>query len=141
MRGDNVMQGYYQNDAETKKSILADGWFLSGDLGKMDEEGYVFVSGRKKELIIKGGENISPRELDEILYSHASVIEAAVFGRKDRHYGQVVEACVVIEKNCKNQRSRVNRFVSPTGWKIQKSRKNSFCARTSQGTFWKNPKT
>ena len=85
----------------TKKSILADGWFLSGDLGKMDEEGYVFVSGRKKELIIKGGENISPRELDEILYSHASVIEAAVFGRKDRHYGQVVEACVVIEKNAK----------------------------------------
>ena len=51
--------------------------------------------------IIKGGENISPRELDEILYSHASVIEAAVFGRKDRHYGQVVEACVVIEKNAK----------------------------------------
>ena len=101
VRGDNVMQGYYQNDAETKKSILADGWFLSGDLGKMDEEGYVFVSGRKKELIIKGGENISPRELDEILYSHASVIEAAVFGRKDRHYGQVVEACVVIEKNAK----------------------------------------
>ena len=54
VRGDNVMQGYYQNDAETKKSILADGWFLSGDLGKMDEEGYVFVSGRKKRAHHQG---------------------------------------------------------------------------------------
>ncbi len=116
VRGDNVMQGYYLNEVETKKSILKDGWFLSGDLGIMDEEGYVFVSGRKKELIIKGGENISPRELDEILYSHSSVIEAAVFGRKDKHYGQVVEACIVTEPTVKiSEAELINLCVQQAG--------------------------
>ena len=73
--------------AKKETSIL---WFLSGDL-------LCFLSGKKE----RREEKYFPRELDEILYSHASVIEAAVFGRKDRHYGQVVEACVVIEKNTK----------------------------------------
>ena len=64
----------------------------------MDEENYVFVKGRIKELIIKGGENISPREIDDILYQHPAVLEAAVFATKCEHYGEKIEAGIVFEK-------------------------------------------
>ncbi len=69
VRGDNVMQGYLHQPEETAKTITADFWLRTGDLGHMDEDGYVFVTGRIKELIIKGGENIAPREIDEVLLS------------------------------------------------------------------------
>jgi len=92
--GDNVMQGYLHNPEETAKTITPDGWLRSGDLGHMDEDGYVFVTGRIKELIIKGGENIAPREVDEVLLEHASILEAAAFAVPCDQYGQRVEACI-----------------------------------------------
>jgi len=92
------MRGYYKNPKETKKSFYKD-WFLTGDLGLMDEESYVFVKGRIKELIIKGGENISPREIDDILYQHPAVLEAAAFATKCEHYGEKIEAGIVLKKN------------------------------------------
>ena len=100
VRGKNVMKGYYKNLEETKKSFYKD-WFLTGDLGLMDEENYVFVKGRIKELIIKGGENISPREIDDILYQHPAVLEAAAFATKCEHYGEKIEAGIVLKKNQK----------------------------------------
>jgi len=94
VRGSNVMQGYLDRPDETAKTITADGWLRTGDLGRMDADGFVFVTGRIKELIIKGGENIAPREVDEALLEHDAVLEAAAFARPCKDYGQRVEACV-----------------------------------------------
>lgn len=94
IRGPNVMLEYLKNPEATQSSFTPDGWLRSGDLGRMDADGYVFVTGRLKELIIKGGENIAPREIDEALYSHADVVEAAAFARPCASYGERVEAAV-----------------------------------------------
>lgn len=99
IKGDNVMQGYYRDAQTTQQSFTQDGWFLSGDLGYIDEQGYVTICGRKKELIIKGGENISPREIDEVLYSRPEVLEAAAFAVPSPHYGQTVIACVALDES------------------------------------------
>ncbi len=82
MRGPNIMRGYLNNPEATAVALTPDGWLRTGDLGRIDEDGYVFVTGRLKELIIKGGENIAPREIDEALYALPDVIEAAAFARK-----------------------------------------------------------
>ncbi len=98
VRGDNVMKEYYKNPEATEKSFSQD-WLLTGDLGLMDEDGFVFVRGRIKELIIKGGENISPREIDDVLYQNSEIVEAAAFAVACDHYGEKVEAGVVIKEN------------------------------------------
>ncbi len=82
VRGPNVMRGYLGDPAASAAALTADGWLRTGDLRRMDAEGYVFVTGRLTELIIKGGENIAPREIDEALYTHPDVIEAAAYARK-----------------------------------------------------------
>ena len=94
VRGPNVMKEYLFNPEATAETFTSDGWLLTGDLGMMDNDGYVFVTGRRKELIIKGGENIAPREIDEALYRHKDVVEAAAFARPCTTYGQRVEAAV-----------------------------------------------
>ena len=94
VRGANVMQGYLDQPEETAKTITPEGWLRTGDLGHMDEDGFVFVTGRIKELIIKGGENIAPREVDEVLLEHDTILEAAAFAVSCNQYGQRVEACI-----------------------------------------------
>jgi acyl-CoA synthetase (AMP-forming)/AMP-acid ligase II len=96
IRGPNVMRGYYKNDEATREAFTPDGWLRSGDLGHRDSDGFFFVTGRIKELIIKGGENIAPREIDEALLRHPAVLEAAAVGIPDKHYGQEILACVVL---------------------------------------------
>lgn len=98
IRGPNVMRGYYKNDEATRASFTPAGWLRTGDLGHRDADGFFFVTGRIKELIIKGGENISPREIDEALLGHPAVLEAAAVGIPDRHYGQEIMACVVLRE-------------------------------------------
>ncbi|MDT8328671.1 MAG: AMP-binding protein, partial [Roseovarius sp.] len=93
IRGPNVMLEYLKNPEATQATFAGD-WLRTGDLGRVDADGYVFVTGRLKELIIKGGENIAPREIDEALYTHADVIEAAAFARPCASYGERVEAAV-----------------------------------------------
>ena len=102
VRGPNVMKEYLFNPEETAKTITQDGWLLTGDLGWMDDNGYVYVTGRRKELIIKGGENIAPREIDEALYCSDEVIEAAAFARPCPTYGQRVEAAVRLSDAAKS---------------------------------------
>jgi long-chain acyl-CoA synthetase len=97
VRGPNLMSAYYKEPEATAKAITADGWLHSGDLGHLDEDGFVFVTGRIKELIIKGGENIAPREIDEALLKHPAVLEAAAVGIPDEHYGQQIMACAVLK--------------------------------------------
>ena len=94
VRGENVMQEYLYQPDETAKTITSDGWLRTGDIGHMDDDGYVFVTGRIKELIIKGGENIAPREIDEVLLEHDVILEAAAFAVPCENYGQRVEACI-----------------------------------------------
>ena len=96
VRGPNVMRVYLDNPDATTASLTPDGWLRTGDLGRMDEDGYVFITGRLKELIIKGGENIAPREVDEALYAHPDVIEAAAFACSCKRYGQRIEAGVAL---------------------------------------------
>jgi long-chain acyl-CoA synthetase len=100
VRGDNVMKEYYKDPATTATTLHADGWMRSGDLGYMDEDGFVYITGRIKELIIKGGENIAPREIDEALLKHPAVLEAAAVGIPDAVYGQEIMACVVLKPGC-----------------------------------------
>ncbi len=95
IRGSNLLTLYYKNPEATESSLI-NGWFLTGDLGQKDEEGYIFLTGRSKELIIRGGENIAPREIDDILYQHEAILEAAAVGVDDENYGQEVVACVAI---------------------------------------------
>jgi long-chain acyl-CoA synthetase len=97
LRGPNVMSAYYNAPEVTARTLEPDGWLHTGDLGHRDEDGYYFVTGRLKELIIKGGENIAPREIDEALLAHPAVLEAAAVGIADAAYGQEIMACVVLK--------------------------------------------
>lgn len=101
IRGDNVLSEYYKNPQATDGAFV-NGWFRTGDLGVKDKEGYIFITGRLKELIIRGGENIAPREIDDVLYKHDAILEAAAFGLDDDSYGQEVYACVALREghNC-----------------------------------------
>ncbi|MGE5169364.1 MAG: AMP-binding protein [Rudaea sp.] len=97
LRGPNVMLGYYNAPEATGSALREDGWLKTGDLGYRDVDGYYFITGRLKELIIKGGENIAPREIDEALLAHPAVLEAAAVGVPDPAYGQEILACVVVK--------------------------------------------
>jgi long-chain acyl-CoA synthetase len=97
LRGDNVMIGYYRAPDATAQAVDRDGWLATGDLGYRDVDGCYYITGRLKELIIKGGENIAPREIDEALLAHPSVLEGAAVGVADPMYGQDILACVVLK--------------------------------------------
>ncbi len=94
IKGPNVMQGYYNNPAATAETIV-DGWLRTGDMGYQDEDGYFFIVDRKKDMIIRGGENIYPREIEEVLFAHPGIAEATVLGRRDEVWGERVVAVVV----------------------------------------------
>src|SRR4029453_17626023 len=94
VRGRNVMKGYHHLPEETAKPVTG-GWLHTGDLGKMDADGYVTITGRKKDLIISAGENIYPREIEEVLAQHPKVKEVAVIGVNDEVRGEVPKAFVI----------------------------------------------
>src|SRR4051794_20029405 len=97
IKGHNVMKGYWNKPDATEESIK-DGWFHSGDMAKVDEDGYFFIVDRKKELIIRGGYNVYPREIEEVLYEHPAVREAAVIGVPDDSMGEEVGAAVALKE-------------------------------------------
>ncbi len=97
VRGDNVMEGYYHLEEETSRTII-NGWLCTGDLGTIDDDGFIRITGRKKELIISAGENIYPREVEEALVRHPEVKEVAVIGIPDEVRGEVVKAFVILEE-------------------------------------------
>jgi fatty-acyl-CoA synthase len=93
-RGYLVMRGYHDAPEGTAQAIDADGWYHTGDLGSMDAEGYLRIEGRVKDMIIRGGENIYPREIEDVLFAHPAVAEAAVVGVPDEKWGEVVAAYI-----------------------------------------------
>ncbi|HEU4453695.1 MAG TPA: AMP-binding protein [Longimicrobium sp.] len=95
VRGPGVMQGYYRQPHETSGALTADGFFLTGDLGMLDEEGYLHILGRRKEMIIRGGFNVYPREVEDRLHAHPAVLDVAVVGLPDEILGEVSCACIV----------------------------------------------
>jgi long-chain acyl-CoA synthetase len=96
LRGDNFLKGYYKNDT-ANATAFRNGWFHTGDIGYRDEDGFYYIVDRKSDMIIRGGENIYPREIDEVLYQHPDVAAAAAVGVKDELYGEEVAAVVVLK--------------------------------------------
>ncbi|MFC4322289.1 fatty acid--CoA ligase family protein [Litchfieldia salsa] len=97
VRGPNVMKGYYKMPEDTEHTLI-DGWLYTGDLARMDDEGYFYIVDRKKDMIIVGGYNVYPREVEEVLYNHTGIVEAAVVGVPDPDLGEAVH-CYIVKKD------------------------------------------
>lgn len=97
VRGPDIMKGYWQAP-ELTKEVLKDGWYFTGDLAKMDDEGYIYIVDRKKEMIISGGFNVYPTEIESILFNHPAVFEACVIGIPDEKWGEAIKAVVVLKE-------------------------------------------
>ncbi len=109
-RGYSVMRGYWADEERTAETIDASGWLHSGDLAVMDTEGYVQIVGRIKDMIIRGGENIYPREIEEFLYTHPDIAEVQVFGVPDERYGEVVAAWIQVKEGINLDAASVQEF-------------------------------
>jgi len=101
-RGPRVMTGYWKDEEKTKKTIDKDGWVHTGDMGYKDEAGYYFLAGRATDLIIRGGENISPEEVENIIFAHPKIDDVAVIGVPDDEWGEVPKAICVVKKGCED---------------------------------------
>lgn len=112
IRGNN-MAGYYGMPERTAEVLDAGGWYYSGDLGSMDADGYVRVTGRKKDMIITGGFNVYPREIEELLFTHPSVQNAAVVGIPDARLGEVVQAYIILREGCTEDAEEIKKFLRP----------------------------
>jgi long-chain acyl-CoA synthetase len=104
------MKGYWNKPEATEEAIV-DGWFASGDLAKRDEDGYYFIVDRKKELIVRGGYNVYPREIEEVLYEHPAVREAAVIGIPDDRMGEEVGAAIALKEGEDASEDDIKAFV------------------------------
>ena len=109
LRGENIFKGYFKNDEATRKAFQ-NSWFHTGDIGYKDADGFFYIADRKSDMIIRGGENIYPREIDEFLYRHPSVESAAVIGIPDELYGEEVAAFVVLKKGAKRSEEELISF-------------------------------
>jgi long-chain acyl-CoA synthetase len=106
LRGDNILKGYYKNDT-ANATAFRNGWFHTGDIGYRDEDGFYYIVDRKSDMIIRGGENIYPREIDEVLYQHPDIAAAAAVGVKDELYGEEVAAVVVLKSGANTTEQEV----------------------------------
>jgi len=111
VKGEAVMLGYL-NKPEATAEVIRDGWLHTGDMGHMDEQGYVYISGRKKEMINRGGENIYPREIEIPLEKHPKIAEVAVVGAPDPALGERVRACIVLHPSCSLTAEEVIEYLS-----------------------------
>jgi long-chain acyl-CoA synthetase len=109
LRGPNIMKGYYRNEAATREAFRS-GWFHTGDLGYADEDGFFYIVDRKSDMIIRGGENIYPREIDEALYQHPKVKDAVTIGIPDPLYGEEVKSYVVLREGCEATEAEIIEF-------------------------------
>jgi fatty-acyl-CoA synthase len=109
-RGYHIMRGYYGDPGTTARAIDDSGWLASGDLGTMDADGYVKITGRLKEMIIRGGENIYPREIEDFIFAHPKVAEIAVFGIPDEFYGEEIMAWIQLHEDMTATEAEIRDF-------------------------------
>jgi long-chain acyl-CoA synthetase len=123
IRGPQVMKGYWNQPTETANVINAAGWLRTGDIGKFDEDGYLYIVDRKKELIITSGYNVVPREVEEVLFMHPAVQEAAVAGVPDEKRGEAVKAFVVLKVDQKATEAEIRDFCRENlaGYKVPRT--------------------
>ena len=132
IRGENVTKGYINNPSANESSFTKDGFFRTGDQGKLDEDGYVYITGRIKELINKGGEKISPIELDNVITRHEAVSEAVSFAIPDEMYGQEVAVAIVLKSGKQLGEDELKKWI---GDKVAKFKvpKKVYCVRVAVG--------
>src|SRR4030095_15851785 len=125
-RGYSVMLGYWNNDQATAEAIDKSRWMHSGDLATMDDEGYINIVGRIKDMILRGGENIYPREIEEFLYTHNAIADVQVIGIPSEKYGEEVMAWIKIKNGCSLTEdgllqfctNKIARYKIPKYWKF-----------------------
>jgi len=111
IRGHNVMKGYWNRPEATAEVLDEEGWFRTGDIGRVDEDGYFFIVDRKKELVIRGGYNVYPREVEEVLYEHPAVREVAVIGVPHDDLGEEVAAAIALKAGAQATAGELRAFV------------------------------
>jgi len=111
IRGHNIMKGYWNRPDATAAAIDADGWFHTGDVARVDEDGYFFIVDRTKDMIIRGGYNVYPREIEEVLYEHPAVREAAVVRIPDDVLGEEVGAAIALVPGAEADAAAIRDFV------------------------------
>src|ERR687886_1779373 len=109
LRGPNILKGYYKNEEATARAFR-NGWFHTGDVGYRDADGFFYIVDRKSDMIIRGGENIYPREIDEVLYQHPAIAAAAAVGVKDPLYGEEVAAFIVLKEGAQVTEEEIKAF-------------------------------
>jgi fatty-acyl-CoA synthase len=110
-RGYHIMKGYYKMEEATRQAVDADGWLHTGDIGYSDENGYYRITGRIKDMIIRGGENIYPRELEELLYTHPKIQDVQVVGIPSKKFGEEVLACVILKAGVEATEEEIQEFM------------------------------
>lgn len=136
LRGDCVMRGYWNNEKSTEEAFK-NGWYHTGDLGKRDSDGFYYLLDRKKELIITGGANVYPREVEEVLLLHPGVLEVAVIGVPDRLWGESVMA-VVRARGCQPNRAGVDRSLPRSSLRLQETSLHPIPRRSAEERLWKD---
>jgi len=110
-KGYNIMKGYYKMPAATAAAIDKDGWLHTGDLARRDENGYYKITGRIKDMIIRGGENIYPKEIEDFIYTHPKVSDVQVIGVPDKQYGEEIMACVILKEGETSSEEEMKEYV------------------------------
>ena len=124
IRGHNVMKGYLGRPEATAETLRG-GWLHTGDLGYRDEDGFYFIVDRAKDLVIRGGYNVYPREIEEVLYAHPGIAEAAVIGKPDERLGEEVVAVVVAAARASRRPPRRSSRTAGSGWRPISTRARS----------------
>ena len=110
-RGYNIMKGYYKMPKATEAAIDKDGWLHSGDIACRRPDGYYLITGRLKDMIIRGGENIYPREIEEFIFTHEAVRDVQVIGVPDKRYGEEIMACIILKENCTMTEEEMKEYI------------------------------
>lgn len=136
VRGPNVMKGYYKMPEETEVT-LRDGWLYTGDLARRDEKGYFYIVDRKKDLIIVGGYNVYPREVEEVLFEHPHIVEAAVIGIPDADFGEAVHAFVVLKEGVQEDIAELEAYCAASLAKYKVPKRFEFLEELPKNTTGK----
>ena len=134
IRGPQIMMGYWNHAEETAKAIDADGWFRTGDAGYLDDDGYLYIHDRVKDMIVSGGENVYPAEVENVLMAHPAVADVAVIGVPHERWGETAKAIVVRVAGHRRRRRGDSSPSAASGWPASSARRastSSTCCRAT----------